>query len=215
MEATIETQTNAIEEQIIKSLWTALQVAEGQTEKRGIQFGEALYKFREKSEVVPGGTTFRSTLDKLNIPPTTAYRWIAKYEEFIGTRSPKPNPDNRPSETASYEVKVEAEAEATAQASSMDVSSDEDYFAEDAPPQLDSGRPESEPETTPPTTTPTPVRSYEERNREELRSYLKRMNSFSIATKQVASKKAKWSKYPEYAEIIDTGNEIVGDIKLL
>ena len=36
------------EEQNIKSMWTALQVAEGQIEKRGVQFGEAAYKLREK-----------------------------------------------------------------------------------------------------------------------------------------------------------------------
>jgi hypothetical protein len=47
MEAT-ETQTDTIEEQIIKSLWTALQVAEGQIKKRGLQFGQAMYEYREK-----------------------------------------------------------------------------------------------------------------------------------------------------------------------
>ena len=81
-----------IQEQQIKITWTALQVAEEQLEKRGLAFGKALYEFRAASEVVSGGTTFRSTLDKLGIPHSTAYRWIAKYEESIGTRAPKPIP---------------------------------------------------------------------------------------------------------------------------
>jgi len=74
------------EERQIKALWTALQVAERQQEKKGLQFGQVVYEFRAKSEVVSGGTTFRSTLDKLGIPHATAYRWIARYEETIGER---------------------------------------------------------------------------------------------------------------------------------
>jgi len=88
-----------VRERRIKATWTALQVAEGQVEKRGLQFGQSLYEFREQSEVVPGGTTFSSTLDKLGIPHTTAYRWIAKYEESIGTRASKPIPTVIPQTT--------------------------------------------------------------------------------------------------------------------
>jgi hypothetical protein len=70
----------------IKTLWAALQVAEKQLEKRGLPFGQALYEYRGKSEVVQGGTTFRSTLDKLGIPHSTAYVWIDKYAASIGMK---------------------------------------------------------------------------------------------------------------------------------
>ena len=81
------------EEQNIKSMWTALQVAEGQLEKRGLKFGQALYEYREKSEVVSGGTTFRNTLERLGIPHATAYRWIARYEEY---NLPNPESESEP-----------------------------------------------------------------------------------------------------------------------
>lgn len=199
MEATTETQTETIEEQNIKLLWRVLQVTEGQVEKRGLRFGEALYKYRERSEVVPGGTTFRSTLDKLNIPPTTAYRWIAKYEESTGARLPKSNPDNRPSETASYEVKVEVEP--TAQASSRDVSS-----SEDSEPSADDLAPESEPVPIPAPTT-TPVVTTEEKNWKQLCCLVERLKSIGIALQQVVDDKAKatpkWSSFAqERAEMV-------------
>jgi hypothetical protein len=205
MEAT-ETHKDTIEEQQIKSLWTALQVAEGQREKRGLQFGQAVYEYREKhsgqgrrTDLVSSETrleTFEEFCDRLNIPRATAYRWIAKYEEFIGTRLSKPNPDNRPSETTSYEVKVEADP--TAQATSMDVSPDENSSsAEDDLP------PESKPEPTPPTRTPTAVVSYEKRDLEQLGSLAHRLDSVSLALKQVVDAIAKWSKYAEYTEYAD------------
>jgi hypothetical protein len=208
MEAT-ETHTDTIEKQRIKFLWTALQVAEGQIEKRGLQFGEALYTYRERSEVVPGGTTFRSTLDKLNIPPTTAYRWIAIYEESIGTRLPKPNPPSRPNETTSYDVKVEAEP--TVRATSIrDVSpSDCSSSAKDDLP-LD-----SEPESTPRTLTPTPVVSTEGKEREQLCFLVKRLSSICIALQQVVDGKVKWSKHAEYAKVVSLGVKIADLVKLL
>jgi transposase-like protein len=89
MSTTSATQITA-EEQNIKICWTALQVAEKQLQKRGLAFGQAVSEYRAKSEVVQGGTSFRATLEKLNIPHSTAYFWIAKYEESIGAREPKP-----------------------------------------------------------------------------------------------------------------------------
>lgn len=212
MEAT-ETQKNKVEEQQIKSLWTALQVAEGQREKRGLQFGQAVFEYRKK-HAAPGrrtdlnlvlnetrSETFEEFCDRLGIVRSTAYRWIAKYEESIGTRLPKPTPDNRPSETTSYEVKVEAEP--TAQATSMDVSPDENSSsAEDDLP------PESEPEPTPPTPTPTPVVTTEEKDLKHLCFLEIRLNSISIALQQVVNGKAKWSKYPEYAKVLALGVKI-------
>ncbi len=111
------------------------------------------------------------------------------------TAHPKPTPDNRPSEAASVEV----EAEPTAQASSRDVSSSE------AP------APESQPEPT----SSAPVLSYEERDRKSLRDVVKRLHSISIAVQQVAHKKARWSTYPEYAEVVSRGVKIATALRLL
>jgi hypothetical protein len=229
---TAETQTDTAEEQRIKSLWTALRVAEEQTEKRGLQFGQAMFEYREKhsasgrrTDLVPSGTrleTFEEFCDRIDIPRTTAYRWIAKYEESIGTRLPKPNPDNRPSETTSNEVKVEAEP--TAQASSMDVGSSEDSepSADDLPlpTKPTSTVPEqSIVEPTPaeptPTPTPTPVVSTEEKDREQLCFLERRLDSISIALQQVVDGKAKWSKYAEYAEVVSLGGRIANIVKSL
>jgi len=52
--------------------WTALQAADKQLNKRGLAFGETLYKCHAKSKVVRGGTTFTKMLEKLGIPRTTA-----------------------------------------------------------------------------------------------------------------------------------------------
>lgn len=182
------TQTDTVEEQKIRSSWSALQVADKQLEKRGLQFGEVLYEFREQSEVVPGGTTFSSTLDKLGIPHTTAYRWIAKYEESVGTRPPKPESDKCPSETS---CKV-AQSETTR-----------------APLEL-------EPEVPPVTpAVPTHTVSPEEKDREQLCFLVKRLDSLSKALQQVADDNAKWSKYEEYAEVLSLGKKIAGLVKLL
>ena len=96
------------EETHINSLWKALQAAEEQRGKRGLAFGQAMYEYRKTSEVVSGGTTFRSTLEKLAIPHATAYRWIVRYEESIGVRSaPVPSvsePVTKPEPSASVPV---------------------------------------------------------------------------------------------------------------
>ena len=69
---------------------TAIVAAYQSLKKHGLEFGRLCYNFRKRSKVVSGGTTFDSTLDRLNIPHATAYRWIAKYEESIGVREPAP-----------------------------------------------------------------------------------------------------------------------------
>jgi hypothetical protein len=91
-----ETQTDTIEEQKIKSLWTALQVAEGQLEKCGLPFGQAMYEYREKHSAqgrrtdlvtsVTKSETFEEFCNRLGIVSRRAYRWIAKYEISVGTR---------------------------------------------------------------------------------------------------------------------------------
>lgn len=79
-------ETFTPEELKIQNLWTALQVADKQQEKRGLQFGQALYDLRLSSE----SRKFKFLLGRLGIPESTAYRWIARYEESLGTRPPKP-----------------------------------------------------------------------------------------------------------------------------
>lgn len=63
--------------------------------------------------------------------------------------------------------------------------------------------------------TSTPVVSYEERHREELRNFVKRLNSICIALQQVVDGKTKWSAYAEYAEVVSLGEKIAGQVKLL
>jgi hypothetical protein len=195
MEAT-ETQANTMEVQIIKSLWIALQVAERQTEKRGLQFGQAMYEYREKYSAQGRRTdlvskseesetrleTFEALCDRLSIPRATAYRWIAKYEESIGTRLPKPNPDNRSSETTSYDVKAE-----------------------------------SEPIAQPTTIT---VVTREEQDKDSLGYLVKRLTSLSLTLQQLVDDKVKdkprWSKYHgEYAELVSIGKKVAGLVELL
>lgn len=84
------------EEQKIKSLWTALQVAEKQNKKRGLQFGEAMYEYREKHSAQGRRTdlladankseTFMDALTRLGVGYDKANYWINKYEETIGER---------------------------------------------------------------------------------------------------------------------------------
>jgi hypothetical protein len=210
--------TLSAEEQKVKSLWTALQVAEGQLEKRGLPFGQAMYEYREKHSTGGGrpaknclGETvsFEGFCDRLNIPRATAYRWIAKYEESIGTRLPKP---------VLVEEAGAAEAE-PATSTSRDVSADEDseLSADDHPLLESESEPTlgSEPEPTPPTSTPTPVVSTEEKDREQLCFLVKRLNSISLALQQVVDGKAKWSKYAEYAEVVSHGVKIADLVKLM
>ena len=55
-------------EQKIKVLWTALQVAGKQQEKRGIDFGKALYELRESSQA---RRNWLEVIEKLGIPPAS------------------------------------------------------------------------------------------------------------------------------------------------
>ena len=112
----------------IKARWVALQVAEGQTEKRGLSFGEAVYNLRDKYKGSEEG--YLSILNKLNIPPGVAYYWIAKYEEsiltkLIGVSLPTVKPLTKPEAVEEVEeveavdlVDLSAESNATATSSS-------------------------------------------------------------------------------------------------
>jgi hypothetical protein len=192
-----EPQTLTVEEQNIKSLWTALRVAEGQLEKRGLPFGEAVFKLREKykiqgtrNDLTPEGVKLEgyfSILNKLGIPEETARRWCIRYEESIGTRN-----------------KVEPIAQRGT--ASRYVSPDDSSSAEG---DLPLG---SEPEPTP----STPVVSREEKDREQLRFLAHRLDSLSIALRQVVENKAKWSRCKdEYAEVRSLGGKITRLVELL
>ena len=63
--------------------------------------------------------------------------------------------------------------------------------------------------------TPTPVVSTEEKDREQLCFLAKRLNSIGLALQQVLDKKAKWSKYPECAEVVTLGEKLANLVKLL
>lgn len=60
-----------------------------------------------------------------------------------------------------------------------------------------------------------PVVTREEKNREQLRYFVKRLNSISETLQQVVDAKAKWSKYDEYAEVVSLGEKLAGLVKLL
>src|SRR5205809_8079583 len=88
------------DEQHIRSLWTALrgadkqfERAEKQLQKRGLEFGKALYEYRAKysaqgrrTDLVSDDTkseTFEAFCDRMEIARKTVYRWINRYEESI------------------------------------------------------------------------------------------------------------------------------------
>jgi hypothetical protein len=71
------------------------------------------------------------------------------------------------------------------------------------------------PAAPPSTSTSPPVVTTEEIDRGGLRWFVKRLNSVSINFQQVVDKKAKWSKYAEYADVVFLGEKIVGLVKLL
>ena len=185
-----ETQTSSAttaEEQNIKSLWTALRVAEGQLEKRGLQFGEAVYKLREKYKIQGTRNDLASdaaklegyfdVLNRLEIPEATARRWRNRYEEFIGTRViPKPNPEPNP-------VEVEADP--------------------------------AEPEPPPPprpTSTPAVLVTKAEHDIDSIRNLVKRLTGIRLTLEQVIDEnkaKQKWSKYAEkFAEVVSAAKEL-------
>jgi len=183
-----KTHTYTAEEQNLKCLWRILQVTEEKLERRGLQFGQAVYNLREKykiqgtrNDLSPSDDKLEGYLDvlnKLGIPEATARRWRIRYEEAIGTRQPKPDPNPRP----------------------------------DKPIPI----PAVTPVVTPTPAPPTPTRTKEDVDREGLQWLVqKRLPSVIINFQQVLDKKAKWSKYPEYAEVVSLGEKIVGLVNLL
>jgi hypothetical protein len=92
MTATIAIIEPRTDEARIKVLWEAFCKADAERSQRGLEFGHAMYELRQRSELVPGGTTFRRVIESLGIPHTTAYRWIARYEESIGVRQVEMGP---------------------------------------------------------------------------------------------------------------------------
>jgi hypothetical protein len=177
------------DEQNIKLLWTALQVTEGQVEKRGLQFGKAMYEYREKYKRPDGlrvssetQNSFEEFCDRLSIPRATAYRWIAKYEESIGTRLPKSDLSK-----LNKLVKVGASSEVpiTSPLNSQITN----------------------------TTHVSPV-SFEEKDKEQLTFLIKRLESIFEALQQV-SNEPKWTKYDEYKEVITLGSKISGLVTVL
>jgi hypothetical protein len=86
----------------IKELWDSYREADGERTKRGLEFGKALYELREKYRVPRAshvgdtrGGGFEAVIQRLNIPNATAYRWINRYEESIGERTPR-EPESEP-----------------------------------------------------------------------------------------------------------------------
>ena len=84
------------EELNLKSLWTALEVAEKQQGRHGLKFGEACCKFRATfsaqgqtsanlAEVIGWG----NRIEALGISLSSAKNWIKKWEEHCG-EAPKP-----------------------------------------------------------------------------------------------------------------------------
>lgn len=210
-----------IEEQNIKSLWTALRVAEKQTERRGLQFGQAMYEYREKHAAQGRRTdrvthpcntvtkleTFEEFCDRLGIVRMTAYRWIAKYEQSIGARLLKPTPYNRPANLyAESKSENSSEADAESPVGQVDLCAGPTTADEDAA-LLKS-------ESTPAATL-TPVLATEDKHREQLGYLVKRLKSLSEALQQVVDDKAKWSAYAEYAEVLSIGKKIAGLVELL
>lgn len=178
------TSGNSPPEENLKSLWTALCVAEKQREKRGLQFGQALYEYREKSEVVQGGTTFRGTLDKLGIPHSTAYFWIARYEESMGTRPIKP--------AVTTPVSVELEPEPEPETVSTPTS---EVLTETV--------------TEASAVTEVPTVSKADQDRESLRNLAHRMESLTKAVQQILDDKDRWSQHEkEYDDVASLGKTL-------
>jgi hypothetical protein len=69
-----------------------------QTDKHGLHFGEVCYKWRNEFKSKGGagskGTGLVQVLDRLEIPRSTAYWWIERYEIAAGIRQEKPPQGN-------------------------------------------------------------------------------------------------------------------------
>lgn len=60
-----------------------------------------------------------------------------------------------------------------------------------------------------------PVVTREDKDREQLRYFVKRLHSVSETFQQVLDEQAKWSKYPEYGEVVSLGEKLADAVKLL
>jgi len=110
----------------------------------------------------------------------TAYRWIARYEDYIKTRPEVPTPTTHAAQASQASTPV-------------------------TPPT---------PVVTPPA--PPPTRTKEDVDREGLQWLVnKRLPSVLINFQQVLDNKSKWSKHPEYAEIVALGKQISALVELL
>jgi hypothetical protein len=76
--ANFDSQQQAVQE--ISAAYNAIM-------QHTLPFGKVCYDWREKSEVVQGGTTFNRILDKAGVPRRTAYYWIVQYEISIALRT--------------------------------------------------------------------------------------------------------------------------------
>src|SRR5215469_6152879 len=96
----IESAT-ARDESRIKAAWEKFQEADRYRAQRGLEFGKAMYEYRAKHSAqgrrtdltssTDGESSFSELLRKLEIPSSTAYKWITRYEESIGIKQ-KPAP---------------------------------------------------------------------------------------------------------------------------
>jgi hypothetical protein len=86
-------QEFAHEERRVLETWAAYQAADRTRTTRGIDFGKALYKLRNKYATPGRRGGFKAVLERTGINHDTAYRWIARYEESTGEREPSPTSD--------------------------------------------------------------------------------------------------------------------------
>jgi len=87
----------------IAAAWQKYQ----QVEKRGLEFGETVYRWREKFASRSGGIATRGKglspiLDAIGIPKSTAYWWIDRYEVSVGLKA-APTPKELEEEDNSHE----------------------------------------------------------------------------------------------------------------
>jgi hypothetical protein len=92
---------------VLNSLTAAVRITWGQyqvTEHHGLEFGHAVYELRRRFGSGGGngsaGTGLVQVLDTLNIPRSTAYYWLGRYQISIGEKKPKPDPFSKPAPDA-------------------------------------------------------------------------------------------------------------------
>lgn len=78
----------------IKEAWENYQIADRQATKYGLEFGRKNYEWRERFKSKAGckskGQGITAIWQQLEIPERSAFRWIERYEIFIGLREPDP-----------------------------------------------------------------------------------------------------------------------------